>query len=87
MDPACAAYAIQQYAGKIKETANGSGGSARGQTRQTEQIQPQRRLEENGGVNVGKAARGFCEDQTKKDPNQKVAEKRGPTSSHARIPC
>ncbi len=62
---------IKKYASEIEKTANGRGRSTRSQTRGAQEIQPQRRFEADGQIDVGKAIARHCEDEAEKAPEKK----------------
>ena len=62
---------INKYASEIEKTANGRGRSTRSQTRGAQEIQPQRRFEADGRINVGKAIARHCEDEAEEAPEKK----------------
>jgi len=62
---------IKKYASKIEKTANGGGRSTRSQTRGAQEIQPQRRFEADGRINVRKTVARLCEDEAEEAPKEK----------------
>jgi hypothetical protein len=62
---------IKKYASEIEKTANGGGRGTLSQTRRAQEIQPQRRFEADGRINVRKAIARPCEDEAEEAPEKK----------------
>ena len=72
MNPFQVRRANLSYAGKIKETANGRGRSARRKARKAIEVVAQRAVEKNGEIDEQKTTARICEDQTKKIAEEKA---------------
>jgi len=70
--PLFAAATSRYYAGQIEKAANGRWRSTSSQAGRTQQIEPERRVEKDGGFHVGKATQRFCQDRAQKASDQAI---------------